>query len=190
MRKLSHTRKPSRGEAFAMLLKMEPSRDVDSLLNYFAPSAPKTPRDSFEYCAKAVADHHDVRAYLRYVYVEGGDIVATDGHRMHYGTTDLTDGFYDPKTRLPVDVSHKYPEWRRIVPKREGMSVGPHDIGSEVHRSGSTPVFATCLGGANINNVYIAQAGADTGRIYVDMHRNLVAGDTGHGAYVIQGIRL
>lgn len=190
MRKLSHTKKPSRGEAFAMLLKMEPSRDVDSLLNYFAPAVPKTSRDSFEYCAKAVADDRDIRTYLRYVYVENGDIVATNGHRMHYGKTDLANGFYDPKTRLPVDISMKYPEWRRIIPKRAGMAPAPQDTYTEAHRIGGKQVFAKRIGRACINSQYLDQAGANPADMFVDNDRNVVAGDAEHGSYVIQGIRL
>lgn len=190
MRKLSHTKKPSRGEAFAMLLKMEPSRDVDSLLNYFAPPTPKTPRDVFEYCAKAVADDRDLRTYLRYVYVEDGAIVATDGHRMHYGKTDLPNGFYCPKTRMPVEVDARYPEWRRVIPRREGMTRGDGTTTAEAHRIGGGQVFATCFGKAKINSHYLDQAGANLMDIFVDNDRNLVAGDAEHGSYVIQGIRL
>lgn len=124
MLKLTHDTKYNRAQIFNRLLKLKenPSEcltefEIDAFLQHFAPPSPKTPKTAFDWVAKAVADDRDIRVYLRYVHVENGVAVATDGGRLHFSDVDLPDGYYDARTGLATTVNEgfKYPDWRRSL---------------------------------------------------------------------------
>ena len=124
MTMLSHTNKPTKKEAFALVMQLKNGHhlsgyDVDSLLNYFAPPQPKKPKTAIQWVAMA-AGKNDVRQFLNTVRVQAGMATACDGHRMHECATDLDDGFYDPKTLCKVDTTDfvgKYPDTSRLWAK-------------------------------------------------------------------------
>ena len=45
----------------------------------------------------------DAREYLKYVFSDGKRIMASDGHRVHYGFSELEKGYYCPKTKLKIE---------------------------------------------------------------------------------------
>lgn len=188
---LTHSDKFSRTQVFTKLLAIKDGAELDTytldaLINYFAPSVPKRPKDVFDWVAKAVADDRDVRTYLRYVYVENGEIVATDGHRMHIGETDLPNGYYCPKTRLRVDVYAKYPQYKRVIPKRANMKLA-EEFSPGVKIIKKKEIFYFMVGDVAINQVYLNEALAKPGETYYDGN---VAGDCEFGQFIIQGLRL
>ena len=124
---LTHTKKPTRKEAFDLACKAKSHHltegEIDSLINYFAPSVPSSPKTAFQWVARAVAIN-DTRQYLQFVHVSDGVMYATDGHRLHWADTDLANGYYDAKTGARVDdkfVRGQYPDVRRVIPKIEQM---------------------------------------------------------------------
>lgn len=54
------------------------------------------------------------RICLRYCYVEGGVMYATNTHTLHYCATDRPDGYYDANFNK-IDVDMGYPDVKKIV---------------------------------------------------------------------------
>lgn len=164
--------------------------NLDCFINYFAPSVPKTPKDSFEWVAKAVADHKDIRTYLRYVYVENGKMVATDGRRLHLADTVLKDGFYCPKTRLLVDVDAKYPQYQRVIPKRSLMTAAKTFELNVTHIK-SKETFYYMVSSVAVNKEYLDDAMATPEKTFYDSVQNKnISGDCVFGEFVIMGMRV
>jgi hypothetical protein len=86
------------------------------LYAHFMPSAPAKPRTGPEWLTKALAGSRDVREYLQYMYSDGTALVATDGNVMLWieGAT-YPQGYYD-KAMNPVDITSRYPDYRRVIP--------------------------------------------------------------------------
>ena len=72
------------------------------------------------------------RYFLDAVLLEGGKAIATDGHRLHFASSEgmgIPDGLYKitklTKTSiiLDLDTDHKFPQWERVVPKIEDMEI-------------------------------------------------------------------
>lgn len=195
--KLSHTDRLSRRDIFAKLMALKSGQEfgeyhLDALINYFSPPVPKEPRDAFDWVAKAVSDDRDVRKYLRYVYVEDGEMVATNGHRMHIAKTELPNGFYDPRTRLLVDTDAKYPDYKRVIPKLEKMECDTGRkcwITSAMQLRGKE-VFYVTIGDVAINKMYLDEAMATLDGVHWAKHQNQIAGENKFGTYIVQGIRL
>ena len=112
---LSHTDKPTRAEAFAMLLAfaesagpMEPDT-LSSLLNFFTIPVPKIAKTAEQWVAKACAGADEQRNQLRGLYVCQGVAFGSDGARLHWAPTKLEDGYYRPASLLPIDYHEAYP---------------------------------------------------------------------------------
>lgn len=112
-------KKATRKAAYGLVIKLKHNQSLtdeqmDSLLLYFAPSAPKVAKTAIEWVAKAAAKN-DVRYYLNYIRVQDGYAYATDGHRMHRAVSDLPTGFYCPITLAQVDCDATYPDPNRVM---------------------------------------------------------------------------
>lgn len=109
---LSHNKPAKKQEAYKLITSLKEGKtltveEVDSLLLYFHPPKNKVAKTAMEWVSLAVAIN-DVRFYLNYVYVHDGIATGTDGHRLHRAKVDLPNGYYCPKTLLPVQVDQKY----------------------------------------------------------------------------------
>lgn len=114
-----NAKKATRKAAYEMAIKLKQGEvlsdnELDSLLLYFAPSAPKVAKTAIEWVAKAVATN-DIRYYLNFIRVQDGFAYGTDGHRIHRAASDLPTGFYCPKTFAPVDVDGTYPRVEQVM---------------------------------------------------------------------------
>lgn len=107
-----------RSEAFAVIKTglesgTGPTREQqEQLLRYFAPAVPKTPRNAFEWVARAAA--RDVKASknrpaLCYVYSDGLFMYGSDGARAHRAITELPRGLYNPRTGRAEHDDWTYP---------------------------------------------------------------------------------
>jgi DNA polymerase III sliding clamp (beta) subunit (PCNA family) len=86
------------------------------MYNHFQPSLPAKPKTPQQWLAKAMAGKGDVRYYLQYIYADGSNLVATDGHRIHlYTANTLSDGFYN-KNIFKINEDAKYPDYKRVLP--------------------------------------------------------------------------
>lgn len=115
-----NAKKATRKAAYEMAVKLKQGEvlsdnELDSLLLYFAPSAPKVAKTAIEWVAKAVATN-DIRYYLNFIRVQDGFAYGTDGHRIHRAVSDLPTGFYCPKTLALVnDVGGTYPRVAEVM---------------------------------------------------------------------------
>ena len=96
------------------------------LYTHFMPAAPAKPKTLAQWIARAAAGSKDHRYMLQYVYADlsAGQLVATDGHRLHMmplpGEGFDQPGYYCPKT---LEYLHgvefaTYPAFDRIIPDR------------------------------------------------------------------------
>lgn len=186
---LTHNVKPSRKEAFALVCKAKSHHltdsEIDSLINYFAPSVPTTPKTAFQWVARAASEGKDIRTYLWFVYVENGVMAATDGNRLHWANTDLADGYYDPKTGLKVKNPNmgKFPEWRRVVPNREAMFQCPEEK-TLVQLGGE---WAYDIGDLRFDKKYFDQALPYISATYIDHEK--ICGANQFGEFLIMWVR-
>jgi len=86
-----------------------------SLYTFFTDrKAPAKPKSAEQWVARHRASQ-DVRTYLNYLYSDGVNLVATDGHRMALVETTLDKGYYDDDLN-PIDVSYTYVNFNRVIP--------------------------------------------------------------------------
>ena len=74
-------------------------------------------KDPFDWCRLAVS-REKTRPNIMHVYVDGGQMVATDGRRVHVAPTNLPDGFYDAAGNRIEDAAYlgTFPaQWRQII---------------------------------------------------------------------------
>jgi len=143
-----------RKDAFIMATKLMEGGELletekESLYKYFSPALPKTAKEPWKWVAKAVPTN-DVRYYLNYLYSDGGRLIGTDGHRMHFIETDLKAGFYNPKTLDPITVDGRFPDIERVIPKKTNFK--EYVLSDLVH--GSTPLIKS---GKTIEHVIIGK---------------------------------
>lgn len=192
----------TRAEAYALIVDLKIKRreldpeDLDSLLLYFAPPLPKKARTVEQWVAKAVASGKEARAYLRYLFVKDGIIMASDGHRAHRGKTSLADGFYCPKTFAPVDFDGVFPDLDRVYPIRSKLGV--FEVNTLVkgavlkEKTGKTLAYRQISNGAAVDEAYLADAlnGREDGVIRCDDEGRCMVGDSEFGEWVVMGMRV
>ena len=117
---------------------------VAQLYAHFIPTPAGKPKTVDAWIRKAI-NKGDVREYLQYVYVtENGNMVATDGHRLHvgYGAGEgMAPGFYDNAGNL-VEIGQRFPNWERILPNPVNLRFCELDqIQTEVIETGQHDKF-------------------------------------------------
>jgi hypothetical protein len=125
--------------------------DMANLYSFFIPTTPKNKND-FQWVHSAITTTKDTRYYLKYVYVIDGEMVATDGHRMHIAETDLENGFYD-KAGVKVEVDATFPNYKRVIPK-DGTPFSWVAEYCEVIENGGAPLIYKLPNGAGVNKKY------------------------------------
>ena len=145
-------KKPSKRDAQATIRELadrypDAVPDLAGLYAYFMPTKPKTAKTAFDWVAQAAAVK-DCRAHLNWVYVTAeGDMVATDGHRLHRAPApaSLLPGYYDPRNGDWVHGPDfaKYPDYARVLADAEKsastlyledpLTVGETDLGHPVY---------------------------------------------------------
>lgn len=107
----------------------ESREELAMLLAYFMPKSPRG--KTVDAWVGAAASKKDIRRYLQYVCATGFEIVATDGHVLHKAPNFLPRGLYDPVSmvkvwdlyedcaQVPEGHPGKFPEYPRIIPKRD-----------------------------------------------------------------------
>jgi hypothetical protein len=197
--KLLMTYKLSRADTFAMILdtltegREFNEREKHLLLNYFAPPRSAQPKTPLQWVAKACAGKKEVRYYLQYVHVESGVAYASDGHRLHWCDTELSDGYYDCATLLSCDVDGRYPDVKRVIPGE--LSGRDFDAGGEAvsvtrDKKGRQLRHVKTQGAPHIDESYWLQALAgDDGATY-SCDETRVRGRNRFGEFVISGMRV
>ena len=89
-------------------------RILGTLYQHFLPPTPKKPKTR-EQWVQLAKGNNDVRYYLNYVYSNGENLVATDGHRVHImKDTPLTKGCYDADMQF-MDDNWNFPDYERLL---------------------------------------------------------------------------
>lgn len=94
-----------------------------SLYKEYLPTTGKTKAKTFNQWLSKAINNKDVRQYLLHIAVLRGNVIATDGHRLHMvpNVGELSEGYYDANmTRLDdkalgYDVS-RFPNYERVIP--------------------------------------------------------------------------
>lgn len=90
-------------------------KDLAAIYKYFTPAMPKVTKCPLMWVYKAT-EKSATRPYLNHSYSDGENLVATDGHRLHYIKTDLEQGYYDSKG-VKIDYDGNFPEYKRVLPE-------------------------------------------------------------------------
>lgn len=121
MIKLNTFKKATREEAFNFMLNMRnadyrPTVDeIDLVLNYFAPTAPKasSKMTDIEWVG-AACNEKDIRPYCHVIWVQDGEAIGTDGSQMRYCSTDLPNGTYALNAKMLYEVAARRPDFERL----------------------------------------------------------------------------
>ncbi|MAL49644.1 MAG: hypothetical protein CMH18_07785 [Methylophaga sp.] len=204
--KMAVGKKPSRAEAYALVLDMKTGRrpledyDVDALLRFFAPALPKRAKIAEQWVAKAAADQYELRKPLQYIRVENGIAYASNGHRAHRCKTTWADGYYDPKTFLPVDSDERPIDIKRVFPDRrhcEEFTIEALEYGAlPCKEKDARPLeYVRVPKSVAVARGYFEEAvnGAETGPVFyasAPAHAQKMVGDTEFGDWVIMAMRV
>jgi len=76
---------------------------LEELYKYFTPSMPAKAKTIEQYIARFVGVNFDyARRYLNFIYVKNGKMIGTNDHTLAVTDTDMSDGYYNPKTLDPI----------------------------------------------------------------------------------------
>ena len=168
---LALTRKPKKDHLQSIVREMYENDLTDAerleslalLYTHFMPAAPAKPKTLAQWVARAAAGSKDHRYMVQYVYADlsAGQLVATDGHRLHLmplpGEGFDQPGFYCPKT---LEYLHgvefaTYPAYERIIPNRAECETSPVKPAAwEVGELGNGTVYYKTPYGA-LNKQYV-----------------------------------
>lgn len=202
---LSTLDRASKGEAFGTVLSLKrgeaaSDRDIDKLLNFFAPALPKKAKSAEQWVGLA-CNLKGVRPFERYVHVKDGVATACDGHRAHWAGTYLPDGTYCPKTQLKVEWDGALPDFERVKRDNSTLSEFPlKDATAGQLMQRGKPVQITTLGeGGAVIARYLAAAtnGDMTLTVFAELTPNTserardsgCSGSSEFGEFVIMGLR-
>lgn len=162
--------------------------DISSLILYFMAKPPKPVNDTMKWLSNACATaYNEVRTVLKHIYIEQGKAYASDGHRLHCIDTDLSDGFYDPKTFEPVEIDCKPYRFSEQFAERAGEKKCFDQSGFK------RVVLADKISLLNedmevcVNEKYLLQAmnGYHTDEITLEVGANLIRGRSEHGEWIV-----
>jgi hypothetical protein len=142
-----------------------------------------------EWVALAVAVDHLGDNALNWLYVEKGVAYGSDGHRIHWGGTGLSDGFYDPETLREVKVKTPYPKIDDIINAPiEGLFFGGIETLIRSEFRSSPPVRR--IGGLAINEGYLLDAMNGESVLNCGLTTNGIKGYSNLGGYLIMEVRI
>lgn len=196
MIKLTHNLKVSKKEAYEIVLNYKKScelseSDIDKLINYFAPPIPKKSKTVEQWVALAAGTKNEPRTNLRYLHVLDGFVYATDGDRLHWGKTDLQNGWYNPKTLLPVTYDKQPVNYMKIINQTTTCEACTVVVDNLVKVVVSMKINAFCLpGDVFINEKYFNEAVQGRESIVVKTSNQLIHSSNEFGEFIILGVRV
>jgi hypothetical protein len=171
------------------------SRDsLRDLVDYFVPPLPKVAKTADQWVSSACAKN-DVRDWPNLIFVHGGFMYSTDGHRMYRAVTGLPSGYYEPKTLLPSAYRGAHPITTRLdyfFPKplqawdRAALRDGTQELG--VNTKNANLLRFDCSKFA-FDAVYLYGAcnGCEDTTLY--FYENRVSGRSPFGEFILMGVR-
>jgi|GEM_PF-2111659 len=165
---------------------------LERLFKMTLPAQPKIAKTAFDWVAKACGKR-DYRPALNYVCVNDGTIYGSDGSRVHWANTDLTDGLYDPKSGVLSDSTDKYPDVQRVI---DSAFKGSSPLGDTV--MGETPTIVNGrISVYPVGDIHVQASFLDAamnGAESVELNSNTASkfnpvwGNSEHGTFVIMPI--
>jgi len=125
--KLTTLEKASKAKAFEFVSRLKQGgslseKEIDLLLNFFFPDVKASKRTALQWVG-AATNPKDLRPVCRYVHVDNGQAMASNGGLVSWCETVLENGIYDPKSLLPVIDSVSFPDIRRVIGDRVSPSL-------------------------------------------------------------------
>lgn len=135
-------------------------QDLAELVAYFEPTIPAKPKTAIQWVSKSMAKN-DVRYYLNAARVtERGDLVAIDGHRIHFVASEGHEFDADKwltRQGAACDVDGKFPDIYRFTDKAHNLPLTEWpNLCGEVKSVGK--VKALQVGANWYNRQYLADA--------------------------------
>ena len=172
----------SKGEAQKIVKSLyerhpESIKELGMLYAYFMPPMPKSAKSNFAWVAKACNPKDVSRPFSCYVFAtDNGELVATEGPRLHLSKSEGREpGYYHPKTEEKVNEEFIYPDFRRVIPDKEGRILTELKLSDlETIELGKTLflVIENEHGKTAFNKKYILDAanGDDTPSVYIEQN--------------------
>lgn len=200
--KLTHNTPATKREAYDLITALKlgaelSEAEIDSLLLYFFPPHPKQAKNAMEWVAKVVAVQ-DIRQYLQYIHVVKGYATGSNGHVLFHAKTDKTDGYYCPKTLLPIDYEGDYlsdSAIDRVLSKSSLKSscIAFDDLTTGTQIFDKKPIkYYQFPNGVKVNALYIDMAvngDKDTAFAYSNFQRLGIVGKNSFGEFAIMGLK-
>lgn len=173
-------------EAVRALRDGKPERvDLDRLVHFFAPTRTRNVKSVEQWVALAVGVR-DVRTPLNYLYVKDGTAWGTDGHRAHWGATELADGYYDPRTLDPAPFSDPYPDVARAT---SWIDKDSPEVAAGEHKVIGPGLSTINYGGTHIDAKYVADAQPVGDTLRIDPGKG-AHGTSAWGRFAIMACRI
>lgn len=196
---LSHTKKPSKAQAFELVKILRAGTreltapEIDSLINFFAPSPPAAAKTPEQWVVKAAARGKEPRSFLRFMHVKAGIARASDGHRIHRAKTTLSDGAYCPRAMLPVAVPE---QTSRDANRLDGLFTNSlqspfsvEDLTTTAHSFGKETFHVVEVAGVFVNRRYLLEALNGVEQFTAAGKSEKLEGRGRFGDFVIMGVR-
>jgi len=172
--------------------------EAERLYKQYLPKLPARAKTAEQWAAKAVTGARDCRYYLQYLYSDGENLIATDGHRLHrVKTTSYAPGFYCPKSFNPVDVDVKYPDCERFfqgepVLRKYHLSNARRCVISYRGKDFQVIKLPSENGDVGLNAQYINDAtnNNSTADLYIASPKEPVYGVSEFGEFVVMPMRI
>lgn len=190
-------RQIKKADAFALITDLKAGRqllqtEIDSLLLYFCPPVPKTPKAAVDWIAKAAADpNKEKRKFLHYVHVFDGVGYASDGARAHWGPVDLADGAYWPCGMIPAESDGDCREIFGRLTSRSLPLEGRLEFTERGIQTKHKTTYRQVPGAVAVNEKFLLEAIRKTEpEGEVKFGPDHMAGEHDFGKWLIAGIRL
>lgn len=101
---------------FAQTSDVDQQKKLAAIYKYFMPAIPKEAKTDQEWVFKATSKEA-TRPYLHFSYCDDENLVATDGHRLHYIPAQGDKGYQDQNgAPITLALNLTFPDYKRVIP--------------------------------------------------------------------------
>ena len=171
--------------------------DIEALYKHLLPKAASSVKDNWKWVARAVGKK-DPREQFNYMYSDGSNIYATDGHRIHWMPTTLEAGYYCPDSKARViSIIDRFPDVGALTSVCKTFKHCQRTSESATRLSGSD-LIAVCVATVGsdpiwVNQAYFLQALNGAKWFNIEHNHNTrdpIMGKSNHGGFVIMPLNL
>ena len=120
---VENEKKPTKAEAEDIVIRLaqtasdDTAKDIARLWRFFQTKPKAKAKKNAQSWVEQAVSTDQTRFTLQASYSDGENIVATDGRRLHFMTTDLEKGYY--MDGQPVDDRGNYPNYKQVLPHKD-----------------------------------------------------------------------